>query len=129
LLHAGPIVAVSASPELYGRIARVLDENQMRTVLGAFSSNIIYVPRGFAEAAQSGLGAPTHREVHQLGPVMLGTDLNYVQTEHGAELLDLSAGLKLSESDSSFDFEDRLIDIREELDLGHLASAFSDEDR
>lgn len=48
LLHAGPLVALSASPHLHGRIARVLEEHQMRTVLGAFSSNSVYVPEGLS---------------------------------------------------------------------------------
>lgn len=129
LLHAGPLAAISASPNLFGRIARVLEEQEIRTVLGALSSNIIYVPRGFEEAARTGVGAPTHQQVHQLGPVMLGSDLSYKQTENGAELLDLSAGLKFSDTDFSFDFEGRLIDVRDELQLDYLASVFATENQ
>ena len=125
LLHAGPLVAISASPDLYGRVARVLEEHQIRTVLGAFSSNVVYVPRGFAESARTGSGAPTHERVHELGPVMLGTGLKYMKTENGAELLDLSEGLKVSNSDFSFHFEGRLIDVRDQLDLRYLDSVFA----
>ena len=127
LLHAGPLVALSASPDLYGRIARVLEEHQMRTVLGAFSSNIVYVPEGFSGAARTGEGAPTHEEVHRLGPVMLGTGVSYVETDNGADLLDLSAGLTISESDFSFNFDGRLVDVREDLDLTYLDSVFGSE--
>lgn len=51
---------------------------------------------------------------------MLGTGLSYVETDNGAELLDLSAGLTVSESDFSFNFDGRLVDVREDLDLAYL---------
>jgi hypothetical protein len=129
LLHAGPLVAISASPDLYGRIARVLEEQGIRTVLGALSSNVIYVPRGFHEAAQTGLGVATHQQVHDLGPVMLGTDLKYVTTANGTELVDLSSGLQLSNADYSFHFEGRLKDVRDQLELDHLAAVFPPQDQ
>lgn len=123
VLHAGPLVAISSTPLLGSRIARVLEENGIQSVLGLISSNLVYTARGLREAAEKGVGRPTHKQVHDLLPVLLETDSAYIRTK-GTEVLDLSGGLKFRNVDLSFDFSDRLTDVRDQLDLDYLDGAF-----
>ena len=109
-----------ASPDLFGRVAAVLEERHVRAALGAFSSNIVYVPQGFAEAAKTGAELPSHQQVHESRPVMLGTNLRYAETPNGIDLLDLSGGLKVSDVDFSYNFEGLLIDVRSQLELDYM---------
>lgn len=125
VLHAGPIVLVSTSPFLVSRIAKVLGDKGVQSVLGALSSNLVYVPPGLVEACAEGTGMPSHSELHDLLPTIVNSGLQYVETR-GSQVIDLTRGLEFKSVDFSFDFEDRLRDVRDQLDLKYLEGLFSE---
>lgn len=123
VLYAGPLVAISATPDFGPRIARVLEENGINSVLGTFSSNLVYTPRGLREVALTGKGMPTHEKIRQILPTVLNADIGYIRTT-GSEVLDLSGGINFNKVDLSFDFTDLLQDKKDELDLTYLDGLF-----
>lgn len=111
-LHAGPMVAISCTPSLYGRVARVLCDANIYSVIGCLADSVVYMPRKFGDTMKA-LRFPSHYDVHQLGPIMLGAKLSYAVAKNQTDLLDLTKGLTLSSADFSFDFEGLLFDYRQ----------------
>ena len=123
VLRSGPLVIISAS-EFYGaRVARLLREHEIGSVLGALSSNLLYVSPGLEEAARGSRGRPTHADVQRVERVVAGSALKFVKTR-GSELVDFSAGLTMVTEDLGFDFTDCLGDVRDQIDLKYLQEVF-----
>ena len=123
VLHSGPLVVITVSELLGPRTARVLSEHEIESVLGAFSSNILYVSRGLEEAARGGKGRPIHEDVVKAVRLVAGADLKFVKTR-GSELADLSRGVEIVKADLTFDFGDSLRDVSDSLDLRYLREVF-----
>ncbi|MFC6022913.1 hypothetical protein ACFP2T_43030 [Plantactinospora solaniradicis] len=111
-LHVGPMVAISCTPQLYGRVARVLRDAGVDAVLGCLGDTVLYVPREFGAAMQE-LRFPSHDVVQELGWSMLGSGRSYTVAKNQLKLLDLSGGLVFADTDLSFDFEGMLFDFRQ----------------
>lgn len=112
LLHAGNVVMITATPDISGRIARVLAEAYISSVLGFIGPTLVYVPDGSWTAMAEG-PRPTHQAVHDLGPAIFGSRRSFMSAPNGQELLDLSAGLQVAEPKMAFDFSGHLFDYRQ----------------
>jgi len=112
LLHAGYIVIIAATPDISGRIARVLAEADIHSALGFIGPTLVYVPDGWSSAMTAG-PRPTHQTVHDLGPIILGGNRSFTSAPNGQDMLDLSAGLQPVETEMSFDFSGHLFDYRQ----------------
>jgi hypothetical protein len=112
LLHAGPMVAISCSPDLFARVPRAFAEAGIHSVLGCLGETVIYIPHQFKEAMSAG-DFPTHQAVHDLSPGIVAGGRSFSATANEMDLLDLSGGLIFSRTDSSFDFSGMLFDYRD----------------
>lgn len=123
VLHAGPLVIISASRHFAPRVARLLEEGGIESVIGAISSNVVYAARGLEHAALGVTDLPTHAEVQAVERLVAGAELKFVKTS-GSDVADLSAGLNVVTQNLNFDFGDRLTDVRDQLDLEYLREVF-----
>lgn len=112
LLHAGPMAAISCSPELLGRVPRVLAEAGIHSVLGCLGETVIYIPRQFKVAMSSG-DFPGHQAIHDLSPNIVTERQSFSMTPNHISLLNLSDDLIFSRPDRSFDFSGMLFDYRD----------------
>lgn len=122
MLQAGPLVIYSASPLLGPRVSRVLHDNRVEGVLGAISSNVAYVPWRKREKPEE-LHVPTHALARSLHGEMVGAT-DFVETRGKRRLVDFGSGLVHKELSFAFDYGDRLMDMRDQLDLSYLADSF-----
>lgn len=112
-LHAGAVVLVTASPDIGPRVARLLDEAEVGSVLGLVGEEMVYIPREWKTAMTTG-PRPSHEMVHDLGQrIFGGSHGGYVPASNGQELLDLAAGLQPIDVPMNFDLSGRLFDYRE----------------
>jgi hypothetical protein len=112
LLHAGQAVMITATPDISGRIARVLTEASIHCVLGFIGPTLVYVPDGWSTAMTAG-PRPTHQAVHDLAPIIFGGNRSFTSAPNGQDMLDLSAGLHVVDTEMSFDFAGHLFDYRQ----------------
>ena len=110
-LQSGPAAVITATPDLSGRVARVLAESAIHSALGFIGETLVYVPDGWATAMTTG-PRPTQQEVHDLGPTIGGSG-QLATAPNGQDMLDLTGGLQSASLDMSFDFAGRLHDYRE----------------
>ncbi|WP_232828852.1 hypothetical protein, partial [Kribbella monticola] len=112
VLHAGPIVMISATPGITPRIARVLGDAGIDSALGFIGETMVYIPSKF-QAAMSADNTLTHQRVHDLGTQYFGGQRVFTTAANGVAIMDLSHGVKMEDADMSYDFTAQLFDYRQ----------------
>jgi hypothetical protein len=123
-LHAGPVVMVSAELTVNTMIARELHHSEYQSYLGTVSSNLLCIPdairKGLWQRA-GGLIAPSHHAAQQTYRKVAGRDATYLDTK-GEPLVAIDE-MKWSYPEG-FNYEDTLVDVRDQLDLSYLEGVF-----
>lgn len=113
VIQTGLGVLITATPGVTPRLARLLHEAGIAATLGYIGETLVYVPDGVEETTLGDGRRPTHVEVHDLVPSVLGEVPGLETAPNGVQVLDLSQGVQTTRVDASFDFEGRLFDYRQ----------------
>ena len=122
VLHAGPLVLISSGPSMGPRVSRVLDAQGINCLIGVISSNLVYLPTEFEDAAEKGIGRPTHAEIETVYSEIFNPGVAFIETK-GRPVFDVN-GRPSPNLEHSFDYQGKLSDRRHEVDLSYLDMAF-----
>ncbi|MDR6639459.1 hypothetical protein [Paenarthrobacter nitroguajacolicus] len=118
VLQVGWLVIITASPDFGGRVSKVLHDAGFHGVLGAISSNLVYSPTKFQDASH-GILVPSHQRMQELQTELFAPAEKYLPTK-GRPVIDMASATERTEIDLSFDYEGKLIDVRDQLDQTYL---------